>query len=214
MSDARSDGNAPPRDPRVEDRVVRILSEQNGAIAFNGLRRSLRVHPESLTRALRRLERYGLIERGTAGYRLVRSSTEEPEGHDPQEASLTRAAVPVAEVTMMPGLDPTQVLGLLAGRWAGQLRWVGIYERPGAPRLVWSRTDGPGHVLLGFEGRTVRVFAEPAAPGEVPADLNAAARELLLFALERLRSVALDPSARAEVSAFRMDLPVPGFGPN
>ena len=57
---------------RLDDRVLVALEEMNGRIAFSGLRRTLGAHPESLSRALRRLEREGLIERSEQGYRSTR----------------------------------------------------------------------------------------------------------------------------------------------
>jgi hypothetical protein len=57
--------------PRLDERVRGLLAEFPGSVAFQGLRRTLGVHPESLTRALRRLERDGEIERTDEGYRLT-----------------------------------------------------------------------------------------------------------------------------------------------
>ena len=60
----------------LDDRVLTALQGLSGRIAFSGLRRVLRTHPESLSRSLRRLEREGLIERSDGGYRaLTRAPT-------------------------------------------------------------------------------------------------------------------------------------------
>ncbi len=213
MNPDTPDGAGPPRDPRVEDRVVELLGARSGAIAFNGLRRSLHVHPESLTRALRRLERYGLVARDSGGYRLTDVAVAE------RPAGGSRATAPsnpwkgVAEVTLPPGLGGSQILGVLAGRWAGSLRWVGVYERTEEPLLVWSRTDGPGHLLLGWRGGRLKVYTEGAdAPG-AEGELNEAARDLLVFALERIRRVTALPEPAGTVALFRQE-PAVRFGPN
>ncbi|MGI0052978.1 MAG: helix-turn-helix transcriptional regulator [Thermoplasmata archaeon] len=213
MSREGTGGAGTPRDPRVEDRVVELLSARPGAIAFNGLRRSLNVHPESLTRALRRLERYGLVAKEPSGYRLAGDSPDRIPGR-PQPPDHPPRWTGVAEVQLAPGFEGPQILGLLAGRWAGKLRWVGVLERPGEPLLVWSRTDGPGHVLLGMRLGRLKVYAEPGDPGDAPEEsLNQSARDLLLFALERIRAVTSLPEPPGIAALLAAQRPV-GFGPN
>ncbi len=211
-------GTAAGIEPRLEDRVVALLSAHDGSLAFNGLRRSLQVHPESLSRALRRLERYGRIARADGGYRLLGPGEAVGDASEAARPALTPEEpaerwTQVAEVGLAPGFDGPQILGLLAGRWAGSLRWVGVYDRASHPLLVWSRTDGPGQVLLGWRDHALRVYAEPEPPGPVPPDLNEAARDLLLFALERLKSFALEPRTPG-ASAFVLGAPAPALGPN
>jgi hypothetical protein len=175
---------------------VQLLQEHPGSIAFNGLRRSLKAHPESLTRALRRLERYGVVEHAPTGYRLT-GAPGGPEGPPPSEPSGAPELrwIPVAEVALAPATDPKALLGLLAGRWAGSLRWVGIYDRAEDPLLVWSRRDGPGQVLLSVRSGRLRVYSElPGSSPEATEGVNAAARELLAFALERVRAGTSEPA--------------------
>ncbi|MCI4364090.1 MAG: hypothetical protein L3K13_07330, partial [Thermoplasmata archaeon] len=74
----------------------------------------------------------------------------------------------------------------LAGRWFGQLRWVGTYDRPREPLLVWSRADGRGQLLLGLRRGHLRVYAEPPPSALGPTEgraLEESARELLWHAL-------------------------------
>ncbi|MCI4366784.1 MAG: hypothetical protein L3K08_03420, partial [Thermoplasmata archaeon] len=70
----RIDGGPSPSTGPLDDRVVRTLAERPGHHAFNGLRRALAAHPESLTRSLRRLERDGMIARDSHGYFLKERS--------------------------------------------------------------------------------------------------------------------------------------------
>ena len=74
------------RHPRVDEQVLEVLADSSGTLAFNGLRRALKVHPESLVRALRRLERDGVVH--ALGERLLPSRSQPtcdgraPEGSD------------------------------------------------------------------------------------------------------------------------------------
>ncbi len=171
-------------DPRLDDRIMELLTARAGRIAFNGLRRSLGAHPESLARALRRLERDGLVNHADDGYWLNADGIppHRPQGpaSDPLRA--------VASVTLPPGIEASEVLGALAGRWFGRLRWLGIYEGPGEPRLVWSvGEEARGHVLLAVRRGTLRVYVDRPRNAVGSGELEEAAHDLLVRGLTRLR---------------------------
>jgi DNA-binding transcriptional ArsR family regulator len=183
---------------RLDDRVLVTLQELNGRIAFSGLRRVLKAHPESLSRALRRLEREGLVERGEGGYRAL---SREPH-LDPTTTTHLR---PIARVQVPLGIPAETVLGRLAGHWFGSLRWVGVIDRPSQRLLAWARRDGSGYVLLGIHGRNLRVLVpDENGPGDL-GEAEDAAYELLAHAV-----VALRPTAPDVGTAFlRAEEPVP-----
>ena len=176
-------GPESPPDPRLDDRVTELLAASAGRLAFNGLRRTLGAHPESLARALRRLERAGVIVREDGGY-MLRSEQSPPARARTHEDPGSRV---VASVELPPGLGEQEVLGSLAGRWFGRLRWVGVYENPGDPWLVWSVSDGPGHVFLSVRRSTLRVLVDRTRADPDSVGLEDAAQELLVQALTRLR---------------------------
>ena len=180
-----------PVSSRLDDRILVALQELPGRIAFNGLRRVLKAHPESLSRSLRRLEREGLVERTDGGYRLL---TREPAG-DPTAVSELR---PIAKIEVPLGVAPETILGRLSGHWFGSLRWVGVIDRPAGRLLAWARRDGSGYVLLGIHRGSLRVYVpdEPAAADL--GDAEDAAYELLGHAVDALRP----PSADSEGVAF------------
>lgn len=181
-------GGATGPDPRLDDRVVELLSEHAGSIAFNGLRRTLGVHPESLTRALRRLERVGVVRRADGGYAL---REEGPDVLRPRPAPTARQ---VASVALPPGFVPDDLLGQMAGRWFGQLRWVGIQESPGDGRLVWSVANTRGHVSLAIHHAALRVYVDrPRNDPDAPA-LEDAAHDLLVHGVARLRMASAQGS--------------------
>jgi DNA-binding transcriptional ArsR family regulator len=182
-------------DPRIDERVIDALLDHHGRIAFNGLRRALHVHPESLTRALRRLERDGLIRREQDGYSVMENSMEATEGRLERSRSL------IASVELAPGLPRAEILGTLAGRWFGSLRWVGIHEHPGDPWLVWSVGNQEGHVMLSVRRGVLRVYVDRDRPDAGRRGLETAAHELLRYALERLTRFPVD-SRKSSDSVF------------
>ena len=170
---------------RLDDRVLVALQELHGRIAFSGLRRVLRAHPESLSRALHRLEREGLVERSDGGYRAL------PRGPEVEVAAVAPLR-PIAQVHIPLGASPDAVLGRLAGRWFGSLRWVGVIDRPSQRLLAWARRDGSGYVLMGIQDGNLGVYV-PDDPGSGDlAEAEDAAYELLGHAVGALRPTAPD----------------------
>ncbi len=163
---------------RLDERVVSALSGLSGRLAFSGLRRVLHAHPESLARSLRRLEREGRVERVDGSYRIRGTGTPSP-----PEAELRT----IAQVELPTGMEPDGLLGQLAGRWFGALRWIGVLERPEGPLLAWGRRDGAGLVLLGRRGSQLTVYVPEEERASDPHGAEDAAYDLLLHATEALR---------------------------
>jgi DNA-binding Lrp family transcriptional regulator len=160
----------------LDDRILSTLQGLHGRMAFNGLRRKLGAHPESLARALRRLEREGLIERADGGYRSLAVGTLEPSITVPELR-------PIARIELPKDVDEATVVGRLAGRWFGSLRWVGVVEQPGRRLLAWARRDGYGQVLLGVNRGVLRVYVPEAVDHDDAGESEALAYELLVQAV-------------------------------
>jgi hypothetical protein len=169
-----------PDDAPLDDRVVEFLAERPGRVAFNGLRRALDAHPESLVRSLRRLERHGVVRHESNGYALA----DRPDLPAPQ---VPRRPRPFAEVTLMPGVSRTELFGRLAGRWFGMLRWVGVYEPADGPWLVWSVEGRPGDQLrLGIRRGRLVVLIDRGPGASDAGRTEDAARRLLRHAIDAL----------------------------
>jgi len=172
----------------LDERVLSALQSLPGRIAFNGLRRALRAHPESLSRSLRRLEREGQVERSRDGYRAVGTRSSEP------TASLEGLRA-IAHVDLPPGSLSDTVFGRISGRWFGSLRWVGLVDGPQGRLLAWARRDGSAPVLLGIDRGVLRVYVRDDRSND-DEESEDAAYELLSHALGALRpSAAAVPGA-------------------
>lgn len=170
---------------RLDERILATLEGLQGELAFNGLRRVLRAHPESLARALRRLEREGLVLHANGVYRAM---APRPGGGVAGGQKLRT----IAEVELPSGAPPPVVLERLTGRWFGSLRWVGVVERPQERLFAWALRDSGSLVLLGAFGGRLRVLV-PDGVGAETADAEDAAYELLVHAVEALRGPAAFP---------------------
>lgn len=163
---------------RLEDRILSLLSAQPGDLAFNGLRWSLSAHPESLSRALRRLERSGVVLRAEGGYRLA--------ARDPRSSPRAETVRPVAEVELPK--DGSGAIGLdhIAGRWFGALRWVGAVDGPSGGRALWAIRGIEGFVSARVENARLIVEVESEDP-EVDERLVEGARDLVVQVIQQLR---------------------------
>jgi DNA-binding Lrp family transcriptional regulator len=179
---------------RLDDRIVALLQSNPGHLAFNGLRRALEAHPESLQRALRRLERGGVVRHDTVGYSLAGSV-------GPTSRSIERDPThEVARVELPPGAEVDGFLGDLVGRWVGPLRWVGLLDDPDHPRLVWAVPGTEGRVVAAVQDGRLRVTVESTATPPSPVLLGAA-HDLVVFSVRHLRHRRRPaPSAVAELS--------------
>ncbi len=145
--------------PDREQAVLRTLGEPGAVVPFQGIRRTLGLHPEILSRTLRRLERSGYIERTEGGYRLGARAV-------PLEEEPDLPGVEVLEARLPPGTTAGAVAESLQGRWVGPLRWQGL--RDNGARLQWASPDGGFRVdlRLDAENLVIEVFAREGAWGE------------------------------------------------
>lgn len=161
--------------PALDDRERAVVEEIgrdcDGWIAFQGLRRRLGLHQQSLARTLRRLARYGLVAKGSAGYKLTDQGCAAIAGRvSPRPAG---PAVTVVHALLPAHLPADDVAARLAHRWFRGLRWFGLSEGPGETALTWTAERGTTVVRVRIHGGALTVEVEPV--GDADAALPAAA---------------------------------------
>ncbi len=169
-----STATGPTKAPLITGRPRLILEElarQDADITFTGLRRRLGIHPQALTRELRRLQDQDLVEHTNHGYRLRDQAASELTD-DQAHHSTTE----VLRMVLPPNADPAQLADALAGRWFQDLRWYGRSDDPGEHTLIWL-TEGGALVRIRLVGGLLLVEAE--APGDGIASLMAAVAQVL-----------------------------------
>lgn len=133
----------------VSGRDAEILNfleqEELQHFSFDGLQRSLQMHPETLSRSLTRLEEDAHIQKTPDGYRLLR--------HGAHPAQLSeRHTIQLAQTLLPTQTTPSTLLQQLKGRWFGQLRWLGYSQNRTSLTLKWTTTDGRIHLHAKQEG--------------------------------------------------------------
>lgn len=144
-----------------ERRILTALTEDGQAtLAFDGLKRRLGVHPESLSRALDRLEERGIIEKDPQGYK----ATGKVQGLLPLHPVGTEAApVPLVQTLLPHDVTAQSIISHLKGRWFGSLRWLGYAENHDGLTLKWVTEDGGAEIDAKFSPGALSIEAKLGA---------------------------------------------------
>ncbi|MGA2972309.1 MAG: Lrp/AsnC family transcriptional regulator [Candidatus Bathyarchaeia archaeon] len=150
-----------------EREVLKLLSsEQNAHFSFQGLRRRLGLHQETLTRTLKRLEEAHVIERSPEGYKLKGSNysfavqTNQP------------LAKPIIDAYLPSQVDVTVLFQKLRGRWFSNFRWLGYSHDGNQLYMSWISEDGRmqlqariggGKIIIGADSYTNQTESEQVA---------------------------------------------------
>lgn len=124
---------------RDADVLNLIRQEALTRFSFDGLKRRLGLHPETLSRILSRLEQEGIVEKGPEGYKV----TSKIDGFQ----SMRSAIGDESRMSLLQTLVPTnvsveQLILNLRGKWFGLLRWLGCTEGEDGITLKWTTEDG------------------------------------------------------------------------
>ena len=155
-------------DPRELEVLKLLSSEQDAHYSFQGLRRRLGFHQETLTRTLKRLEEAHMIERSPEGYKLRGT------GNDYSFTVQTHQmlAKPIVNAYLPSQVDVTVLFQRLRGKWFSNFRWLG-YSRDGNQlSMSWISEDGhmelqarigDGKITIGVESMTNQNESEQIA---------------------------------------------------
>lgn len=126
--------------------LVELARDDEFQIGFQGLKRRLGVHQETLRRTLKSLDRMGFVRKREHGYGLTDQAQDVLRGVDvPTDR---RSGVPVANLLLPTDLRPDHVVGDLAHRWFEGLRWFGVAHGPGEFVLTWEADASDARVHL------------------------------------------------------------------
>lgn len=120
--------------------VLRVLEEEDlASFSFEGLKRRVGTHPETLSRVLSRLEEQNIVERVEDGYRVTSVGKEHLTVH-PAENSGERLTL--LKTMLPPNWNAQSVFANLRGRWFGNLRWLGNSQGGSELVMKWVTDDG------------------------------------------------------------------------
>jgi hypothetical protein len=137
------------RDPQFSARdaeVLRFLGDEDLlGFTFEGLRRRLGTHSETLSRILHRLEDQMILEKTSDGYHVTHKGREmigvTPLA-SPRSQSASERRVAILRTLLPYGRGSGELISGLKGRWFGPLRWLGYSEDERGTTMKWVTGDG------------------------------------------------------------------------
>lgn len=157
-----------------EREVLEFLStDQNAYFSFQGLRRRLGFHQETLTRTLKRLEEADVIERTPEGYKVKGHRTNVTFHVRPDET----ATKPIIDAYLPAQIDITLLFQKLRGRWFSNFRWLGYAHEGGRLSMSWISEDGQLQLQARIGDGKILITSDSTA-GAIPSNTIAAAYQL------------------------------------
>ena len=151
--------------------VLRLFSyDQNAHYSFQGLRRRLGLHQETLTRTLKRLEDAHAIERSPDGYKLRNS----PNGFSFNIPTTQPTPKPIVEAYLPTQVDVTVLFQKLRGRWFGNFRWLGYSHDGNTLSMSWISEDGRVQLQARISGGKITIGTDSQANEGQPEQIAAA----------------------------------------
>lgn len=172
--------------------VLRVIEEEKlASFTFEGLKRRINTHSETLSRILYRLEEQEILEKANEGYRVTEKGKGllgvHPLNSEEPRLMLLRTLLP-------PEMDMHRVFLDLKGRWFGTLRWLGYSKKGHGFVLKWITDDGGIQVDATFSPNALTVEGK-LLEGKDLADAIRASHQLVgyvarLYSRPRMRQVA------------------------
>ena len=164
--------------------VLDAFQDLQSNLAFQGLKRKLGMHQETLSRALHRLESDHLVERTEDGYRLTRRGSEILNVTLRAES---KKGNKVLETYLPTDVPTSEVISRLKYSWFSTLRWLGYSENENESILTWLTEDGSTQVRACFKGN--RLLIEIVPDSEKSNLAIKSAHELISRIIREYRSV-------------------------
>lgn len=120
--------------------VLHIIDEEGlSSFTFEGLKRRLGIHPETLSRVLYRLADQGIVKKGAEGYTVTSKAKELLKSY-PLASKVPSMCL--LQTLLPPDVPVQDVVSKLKGKWFGVLRWLGYSESREGAVLKWITEDG------------------------------------------------------------------------
>ena len=151
--------------------VIKVIHIENLTyFTFEGLKRRLKIHPETLSRILTRLTVEEILKKTNNGYSLT---TKGKQLLNQQHQRSTPAKIPVLQSFIPPDLSVDKIVSHLKGKWFGSLRWLGYSVSERTVELKWITTDGEIIVSAFFSNGILQIYSKAISENDFSTTLTA-----------------------------------------
>ena len=151
--------------------VLSLIDEEDlTTFTFDGLKRRMGLHPETLSRILSRLEEEGIVKKTPEGYEVTPKIAQlklGPVRREAQTASLLQTFLPSNMLVQ-------NLISELKGRWFGVLRWLGMSENSEGVTLKWVTEDGSIQLAASISGTSLNIDSKFLTSNNLDLALKAA----------------------------------------
>lgn len=134
--------------------VLSLIDEEALTVfTFDGLKRRLGLHPETLSRVLARLEDEGVVKKDANGYIV----TPKINRLRVQETRNEESLVPLLQTYLPSNMQVQQLVANLKGKWFGLLRWFGLAEDNRGVVMKWITEDGGIQINAAIQDNTLTI---------------------------------------------------------
>jgi DNA-binding Lrp family transcriptional regulator len=160
-------------------------------LSFQGIKRKLGLHQETLSRALHRLQRDGYVERLEHAYRVSRKGLDTISAGNRNSISRDMSSEPYSVVLLRAILPSDLVVQSLTEslsyKWFGSLRWLGSTLTSDAATLSWITSETGLKISVRIKGEILTIETFPQNSGSV-SEATRSAFELFDHVSRALRS--------------------------
>jgi len=151
--------------------VLQIVDEEDlTSFTFEGLKRRLKMHPETLSRILYRLADQEILKKGDNGYTLTSKAKKLLKSNS---YNSTNPNLRLLQTFLPPEVPIKKVISNLKGKWFGILRWLGYSETNEGLYLKWITEDGGTIISAIFSQGKLYIDAKMVSENDLNTALNA-----------------------------------------
>jgi hypothetical protein len=157
-------------DDREREVLKFLSSEHNAYYSFQGLRRRLGFHQETLARTLRRLEEAHVIERSPQGYKVRSNGT----SYSFNVRTSQPLPKPIIDAYLPSQVDVSVLFQKLRGRWFSNFRWLGYSHDGEQFSMTWISEDGQMQLQARIGGGKLIIASDSPVNNEESGQIAAA----------------------------------------
>jgi hypothetical protein len=140
-------------------------------LSFQGIKRKLGLHQETLSRALHRLQRDGFVERLDHAYRIspkgIITIGEGKQGISSKSEIVDSYSVSLLRAKLPSDVNVPDLVSSLSYKWFGNLRWLGSTQTADSATLSWITNDSGLKISIRIKEEVLTIETFPIGSNSI-----------------------------------------------